>query len=159
MVETILGISLGTRIIGFAVMRNGELADYRIKYFKERWTKTKRDAIVAYVKKLIEYYSVTALAIKAPDPIRSTARLNSLTENIKKELDNQNESFFAYSIATVKLGLGIPRMNKRGLMEFIAENYGLRRIYLKEINTRHSYYERMFEAIALAKWCAHENEW
>jgi len=159
MAAIILGVSLGTRIVGFAVMRNGELVNYRIKCFKERWTKAKRDTIVTYVKKLDEYYSITAVAIRACEPIRSSTRLNTLTENIKKELGNYNAKVFAYSMVTVKLGLGIPHANKKGLMEFIAEKYGLRRIYLKEINNRHSYYERMFESIALAKWCVMENEW
>jgi len=159
MAETILGISLGTRIIGFAVMRNGELVDYRIKCFKDRWTRTKRDSIVSYIEKLIDYYSVTAVAIKALAPIRSSARLNALTENVKKELGNHNARVFAYSMVTVKLALGIPHSNQRDLMEFIAERYGLRRLYLKEINNRHDYYDRMFEAIALAKWCVLENEW
>ena len=155
----ILGISLGTRNIGFALMRNGELKDYGVKCFKQKWTRTKESEILSSIEKLVEYDEATAIALKSPDPIRSSKRLNHLNDRLLKALEKGKVKVCSYSLLTVKIGLGIKDKRKDGFLWHISELYPeLRKPYLKEINNRHSYYDRMFEAIALAKWCAHENE-
>lgn len=153
MAKTILGISPGTRIIGIAIMQNGELIDYRVKCFKYRWTKAKQSRILAYIEKLIEYYEVRVVVLKFPDPTRSSRQLEYLKEQIREMIKRKRVRTYSYATVTVKLGLGIKGTNKNGLLTHIAELYPeLRKIYLKEINNRHSYYNKMFEAIAIAKW-------
>ncbi|HYV94625.1 MAG TPA: hypothetical protein VE978_22820 [Chitinophagales bacterium] len=159
MAEIILGISPGTRIIGIAVLRNGELIDYGVKCFKERWTQTKKRSLLSNVDKLMEYYGVTVVAIKSCDPTRSSQQLELLSKEIVKVCESKKITVYSYGNATLKLSLGIKSRNKNALMAEIAELYPeLRKMYLKEINNRHSYYEKMFEAIALIKWCQLENE-
>jgi len=151
MAATILGISLGTKLIGVAVMRDGELIEHRVRTFKKRWSKDKEKTILTYIEKLIEYYSVSHVALKTPDPLKSSKRLDQLNENVKEIVQKKTE-LHNYSLPTVKLGLAIKSHNKNSFMEQIAERYPeLRKIYLKEINNRHSYYERMFEAIGVAR--------
>lgn len=154
MVTNILGISTGTRIIGIAMMRNSELIDYRVKCFKERWTKEKQSCIVTYIEKVIEYYGIAMVAVKSLDPTRSSRQLEHLTDQIKQAAERKRVMVHSYANVTVKLGLGIKDTSKAGLIAHIAELYPeLRRTYLKEINNRHRYYEKMFEAVAMAKWC------
>jgi len=159
MATTILGISLGTRLIGIAVIRNGELIDYRVKTFKQRWSKEKQKEILGFIQTLIEYFTVQEVVVKPCNPLRASKRINQLSLELKKLLGGRKVNTHFYSLATVKLGLAIKSKNKEGLMEAITERYfELRKIYLKEINNRHSYYEKMFEAIAIAKWCSNEME-
>ncbi|HYV90918.1 MAG TPA: hypothetical protein VE978_04010 [Chitinophagales bacterium] len=158
MASTILGISLGTKLIGIAILRDGELVEHRVRTFKKRWSKDKEKAIHFFIEKLIEYYSVSHVALKTSDPLKASKRLNHLHENIKQAIEKKIE-LHNYSLPTVKLGLAIKSHNKNSFMEQIAERYPeLRKTYLKEINNRHSYYERTFEAIAVVKWCEIENE-
>lgn len=159
MVKTILGISMGTRLVGVAIMRDGELIDYRVKVFKRRWSRNKEKEIFAFIEKLSEHYSATPVALKLPNPFTASKQLKRLTIKLGQFLQTKTITIHQYSIATVKLGLGIKASNKDEFMGQIAERYlHLRREYLKEINNRHSYYERMFEAIAVAKWCELENQ-
>jgi RNase H-fold protein (predicted Holliday junction resolvase) len=158
MAATILGISLGTRVIGIGVMRDGELMYNRVRTFRSRWSKDKEKAIHGFITRLIEYYSVNYVALKTPDPIKSSNRLDDLSEILKQVIQKKID-LYSYSLPTVNLGLAIKSRNKNAFMEQIAERYPeLRKIYLKEVNNRHSYYERMFEAIAIAKWCEMENK-
>ena len=159
MAATILGISLGTKLTGVAIIRDAELIDYRVKAFKQRWSKGKQQHILMSIGKLLEYYNVTHVSVKTPDPLRSSKQLNQLTKKLELFLQRRNVVVHMYSIVTAKLGMGIKAQNKNDFMYQIAERYSeLRKKYLKEINNRHSYNEKMFEAIAVAKWLVIEGE-
>jgi len=153
MEKVILGVSLGTRVIGVAVMQSGELIDSRVKVFKQQWSKDKRKQILTSIERLIDYYNAKQVVVKSIDPLRTSNQLNLLTEKLKVVLHLKKITFDFYSLSTAKLGLGIKARNKQDFMCQIAERYPqLRKKYQKEINSQHTYYERIFEAVALAKW-------
>jgi len=146
----VLGISVGTRRAGIAVMRNGELIDYKVKSFKGAWSMRKQKEIIQLFTKYFEFYGVTHIAIKTVHPLHSSKTLDSLIRQVcKKGIDCgiKNERF---TLKEMKHRVNISPNGS--IMEYIHDSFPeLRREYCKEKKSFHPYYIKMFEAIVLAK--------
>jgi len=60
----ILGISPGTRSIGFAVMSDGELIDWGLKSFKGKWTNSRKKKILTLLERFVEDYQINSIRVK-----------------------------------------------------------------------------------------------
>lgn len=151
--KCVLGISPGTRVIGIAILQNGELIEWKVKTFSERWSKDKRKAILETVKALCTYHEVSLLSIKKVDPLRSSPELDRLVEDLIEQAKDHKINVQLFSLSDLDYGLREgKRQTKRKLSEQIAEKYPeVKHEYLKERNNRREYYTKMFEAIALAE--------
>ena len=158
MAGALLGISPGTRIIGIAVIIKGELVEWKVKSFKEKWCREKQTAILSIIEKLIEHYDVKVLSLKKIDPLKSSKQLDSLVVAIEKLGKNKGIEVKGYSLADLDYGnRSGKRDGKVKLTEKIVEKYPeLKKEYFKERNNRRDYYTKMFEAIAIAERC---REW
>jgi len=157
MAVTILGISIGTRTIGIAAMRNGELIRYDVKIFKGKWSEKKLETILLAIEALIKHYQVKNVALKAPDPLHSSSNLVALYSHILLRIRKQELAVVEYSLEDLKIFCKVQARSKAGIMDYMVESYPeLRRVYLKEVNNSHPYYIKMFEAIAAAKLLAEE---
>jgi hypothetical protein len=146
----VLGISVSTRLVGFAVMKDKELIEYRTKVFGGTWNKEKHLNILAMFDMLYAYYNVTHLAIKTVHPSHSNKALNALTEQIVSSAQKEKISVEHYSLSDLKNHLNLNK--KQGVMGFVADKHlELQNEYQKECNSPNSYYIKMFEAIAVAE--------
>jgi Holliday junction resolvasome RuvABC endonuclease subunit len=99
--ETILGISIGTQSIGFAVLRNGEIVDWWIKYFKRRWSDHKLQTIVWYVSTIVNSLKPTCICIKTSTPPLGT-NVASVMERIISVAKLQGLEIKTYTIKELK---------------------------------------------------------
>ncbi|MCU0597486.1 MAG: hypothetical protein MUC98_18755, partial [Desulfobacterota bacterium] len=63
-IRTILGINQGTRYLGLAVFSGTVLLDWSVKTLKGKWSKTKLKKAMSLIKRLIDHYKPSAIAMK-----------------------------------------------------------------------------------------------
>ena len=61
--NVILGISPSTRSLGIAVMRNGDLVDWKTKTFPGKFSKEKVKSIVGVIKEEMEVHRTQVIAM------------------------------------------------------------------------------------------------
>ena len=151
--KALLGISPGTRIIGLAVIHDGELVEWKVKTFKETWSRAKRMAILEMIHRLCEYHNVGVLSVKKIDPLRSSPQLDRLLRNLIKQAKRYGIKVKLYSLSELDYDLRTgKRQTKDMLGEQVAEKHPeVKDAYLRERNNRREYYTKMFEAIAMAE--------
>ena len=151
--RVILGISSGTRSIGLAVIRNGELVDWNVKTFKGEWSKDKLKYIMHKLESICDYCQVTTIALKKVDPSKGSRPLEVLTAHIAKLACGKRIPIVAYSIYDLHSVTDERyRSAKKSIGEYVLDTYPrLRQEYLKERNNKREYYTKMFEAVL----CAH----
>jgi hypothetical protein len=157
MAASVIGVSLGTRIIGVAVMKNKELIIYKTKTFTGPWTKKKAEQILCYIHSITKYYRIERFAIKTVNPIHSSSGLDDLFDSIMKKSQNMGIEIITYSLQDIKDALKLTSIISIG--EFVSNKHlELRKLYLKEINSAQTYYSKMFEAIALTELFKQNNK-
>jgi RNase H-fold protein (predicted Holliday junction resolvase) len=156
--QTALGISLGTRSLGLAVMESGELVEWKVKSFKERWSGEKRTAILSSVWQLCDYYDVCLLVVKKINPLHSSPQLDRLMRTLIRESKRHGVKVKLLSLAELDYDLrSKKKQTKANVAEQVAEKHPeLRAEYLKERNRQREYYTKMFEAVALAEFASRE---
>jgi len=148
----ILGISPGTRYIGFALFCGSELRDWGVRNIEGRWSKEKMKKTMAIISGLIGQSGTNVLSIKELHPSRSSPNLNRLVGRIKGLAQRNGLRVRQYSIKELE-GFFYPkgRINKRKLAEIVASEHPVLFNELdREKTNRNPYYIRMFEAVALA---------
>lgn len=152
----ILGVSLGTRLVGIAVRLDGELLDYRVRTFYGVWTEPKRRKILTFLRNMIIRYRPQVLSLKTPRPSHCTDAIKALMEDIKQLSAEYHLRYRVCIISSLaRSENGLERMNKRKLMADIVRRHPLHRrlarLYEREINRQTPYYVKLFEAIVCAE--------
>ncbi len=149
----VLGISPGTRIIGIAIIQDGELVEWKVRTFRERWSSEKRKAMLGAIRQLCEYYSVGMIAVKKVDPLRSSPEHDRLVRDFTQQAKRYGIKVRHFSLSELDIATpGHKRKTKRVIAEKVAEMHPeVRHEYIKERNNRKEYYIKMFEAIAIAE--------
>ena len=156
----IIGVSPGTRYVGFAIFYGSELRDWGVKNIEGRWSKEKQKRIMAFISDLIGQHKPYVLAVKAIHPSRSSTNLNQLVRKIKEISKRKRLRVHQYSIKELE-SFFYPdgRINKRALAEKVTEKYSILSHELKREKTiTNPYYIRMFEAVALGSLCLQDNK-
>ena len=156
----IIGISPGTRCMGYAIFYGSELRDWGVKNIEGRWSKEKQKRIMSFISNLTEQHKPNALAIKKLHPSRSSPNLNRLVAKIKESAERKRLKVYQYSIKELE-SFFYPdgRINKRVLAEKVAEKYSVLSHELKREKTiMNPYYIRMFEAVALGSLCFYQKD-
>jgi RNase H-fold protein (predicted Holliday junction resolvase) len=158
MAKTILGISAGTRIVGLAVIKKGELVEWRVKSYKEKWSRDKEKTILATIQKLCGYYEVQILSIKKVDPLASTPQLERLQSEIIRQAKRKKIKVVQYSLSDLDYDMRSGSKQARETLseEIVKKHPALKEELLRERNNRREYYTKMFEAIAMAERCRDE---
>jgi Holliday junction resolvasome RuvABC endonuclease subunit len=148
----ILGISPGTRSIGLAVMRDGELIDWRVKTFKGSWTHGKLKDILFALTRYIEYHNVKVIALKKPDIQRSSTGVNQVVSELTVWAKMNRIKGVSFSLQEMKKHFSKEKdFSKEEMIKLVALKYPeLYSDYNKEQRNKSEYYEKMFEAIASA---------
>jgi hypothetical protein len=144
---SVIGVSLGTRLAGIAIMKRNELMLYKVRAFKEPWSKQKQNEILRLFDKLYDQYGVQYLTIKLVPSLHSSKALDELTKSLMARAKKLGIMVSSYSLHDIRKSLSLGK--KQNLNEYVAFKYvELRREYEKEQNSLNPYHSKMFEAIA-----------
>jgi RNase H-fold protein (predicted Holliday junction resolvase) len=152
----IIGINPGTRYLGIAIFQDSELLDWRIKVFKEKWSKEKAKKILEILNEYIDLYALNTIALKKLHPSRRSQNLARLVTRIKEISKRKGIKVYQYSIKDLEeFFIEEDKLNKKNLAEaIVSENPVLFHELLKEKSNKNIYYIRVLEAVALASACA-----
>lgn len=146
----ILGVSIGTRRNGVAVIGNGELKEAQIHSFNERWSKRKIAAIVAIFEKYIHQYNIRTIVIKPPKKSHYSLAIKHLLTAIDAYVKSKGCLVDYMNITQIKQHEPAIR-NKTQMREIVVQKYPLlKREFLKDIRNRQPYYVKLFEAATIA---------
>lgn len=126
----ILGISPGTRAMGWAVLSDGELVDWGVKNFKGKWSKKKEDKILHTVEMLITDYHISGVTIKRSHCTKSSRNSDKLTTSIKSSMRKMRVNFLEVIIDKLKQICGQAH-NKKELADYLRNHF-------PELQRRHS---------------------
>jgi len=144
----ILAIIPGSRYLGEAILYDTELRDWRIKDIRGNGMSKRIEKLKSMLSDFISRYDLQVLAIKKPDPIRSSRNLDALTMKIQSLARTKGLKVCQFTLSEIKASVtaGI-RINKKTLAEKMAFQYPeLIPDYEKEQRNKNPYF---FEAVAL----------
>lgn len=151
---TILGISPGTKYLGIALMRNGDLYEWKVKTYKGSWNEEKLQKILNHLDYLLITHVVTQVACKVPHMEKCSQALKMLIERIKGMAAEYRLPFHQYSIEELKYNLDGDIRNKSFLADYITSLYPeLTPILVSEKENKNPYHTKVFEAVATTRHC------
>jgi len=154
--QNILGISLGTRTIGMAMIVNGELVDWYVKAFKGAWSEQKKELILDTIDRMIERYTAGAfaitlkgLAVKIPNAMDRHSAVLDLHKDINFLAQGKDIATETFSIRSLKVFCDV--RNKKELRATVFKLYPeLKNEFNKDVQNRNAYYIKLFEAVLAA---------
>jgi hypothetical protein len=144
----ILGVSLGTRYVGTAVLYNDRVLDARVRSFSGAWSDRKMQLIMTALKSTIGRYEISTIAVKIPPKHHCSPAILKLILEIERYSEKNRIELKLCTVDTLKL-LYNTTGNKNALAKAIIEKYPnsiLPRFYTEE--RRSAYHLRIFEAVA-----------
>lgn len=153
--KRVVGISLGTRQLGIALFRQGQLSDWRIYSFKYAWSAFKKKQILRCVETIVKREQATMVALKISETEKQTPYFKELLADIEQLLFHHHIPCYCFTLPQLKSLVPIEHQkNKAAFMEGIMMLYPELRIEFQKERTNHnSYYVKIFEAIAAARLC------
>ena len=151
--RNILGISLGARFVGIAVLYDGELTDFRVRTFFGAWNYNKRKEMIETITQTIKRYGIHKIVIKTPKPFHCSQSITDLTDDILQLADKLKIRVMVCTISMLtRNNKDNPVHNKQTLIQSIIRKYPTHRrladLYEKERKKHAHYYVKLFEAIA-----------
>ncbi len=147
-----LGISLGTRTIGYAVLQNQELYDWGVKSFKEKWSDQKIQHILKAMERIIVEHEVTNASIKIPRQTETYKSIIELQNALSDIFKHHSINVYTSSLNNLKLWYSIDEKSpKSSLEEYVLAHYPVlcKKQYLSDAG--HKYYMKLYEALAAAE--------
>ena len=147
-----LGISTNTRLVGMAIINNGELAEYGVRLHKSSWSPSKATEIITSLEPCVRQYSIRQAVLSMPPTYCHTAEFKDLTAGIIAFFEANNipvitEPSRALHMFCKEGG----RNTKKKVMRALAEKFPeLRMFYEKELRNKNKYYVKLFEAVGMA---------
>jgi len=137
-----LGVSPGTRYIGFAVMRNNDLTDWFVKTFPGTWSSDKLRKMKMLLTRIITSFAISEIAVKVPEDIRRSKALDKVINLIEQIAESRKVTVDVYTIQEIKKRLKCK--NKGELIERMVIKY-------PELQTEfnldsNKYHAKIFEA-------------
>src|SRR6267143_3941580 len=149
---TTIGINVGSRYVGTAVIIGTELRDGRIRVIRRTSPIEKFQTLTSILSRLLDAYSPTLVAMKKLHPSRSSSILDRMGIEAKEFLEQHGVGVHEFTLAQLKARL-LPgqRANKINLAEYMVSQYPiLFEDWDRERSLRRPYRMAMFEAVALA---------
>lgn len=144
----VLGVSLGTRTVGYAVVKNSLLINYGLLSFMGSWNSHKCNKICSSIKTIATRHGCTSIIIKVPQLHYS--------DNLKEIISHLEKSELCMKTVTIN---ELKTSNKETITtlmrEFVERYPQLTYAYKKEMKQRkklksNPYYQKLFEAVACA---------
>jgi hypothetical protein len=148
----VLGISIGTRNVGLAVIKLRKLRDHRIRTFPGKWTSSKCEHITDTVEAIIKRNKITDIALKIPNPSHCSENLEELIEGIRELAGWFNAEVHTCTIQDIKLPYAVDgKGNKQVMVAALVDKYPQLIENLRVGKRSQAYNARLFEAIACAE--------
>lgn len=146
----ILGISLGTRDSGVAIISHGQLIHWKTHSFHERWSAAKLNDILIRFDRYITQFQIRHVVIKIPPATHHSKEFLLLLKKLS-ELVKYRGCMVAHQ-TKVDIKNQVPEVTNAGtLMEYVTRYYPiLQPEQAQELAGRQSYHIKMFEAVLSA---------
>lgn len=146
----VLGISIGTRVTGIAIINNTELIAWQSHSFPAQWSKPKMEQIIARYEKYIRTHRVMMVVIKIPRLSHHNAALRSLLSKLRSLLTFHGCMMDYTTLNELKTTL--PHIqNSSDIQDFTLNQYPvLLPEYSRERVNKRPYHHKMFEAVLIA---------
>lgn len=150
MASPILGISLGTRHNGLAVVQGKQLEAAQVHSFNARWSKSKLNAILSLYDRYVREYHIHKMIVKIPKASHLSLAIKQIIRAIDMYVKQQG-CLVEYTTITKIKSSELKIKNKRDLRKIVVELYPML-IYemQKEIKNQQPYYTKIFEATIAA---------
>ncbi|MGV8130597.1 MAG: hypothetical protein ACP5N7_00675 [Candidatus Pacearchaeota archaeon] len=146
----VLGISIGTRSNGTAVLNGAELEAAQIHSFNERWSKGKIAAIIAIFDRYTQKHAIEKIVVKTPKSSHYTLALKQLIKAIDTYVKSQGCMLEYTTIEHIKAAEPAIK-TRRHIREFVVAKYPeLIHEMRKDIKNKQPYYMKLFEATIVA---------
>jgi hypothetical protein len=146
----ILGISLGTRDSGIALLSHGQLIYWKTCAFHGSWSEDKLNTILARYDRYITRYRIRHVAIKIPPATHHTKAFLTLLKKLSELVQYRGCMVTCQTKADIK-GVVPEVVNTESLMEYVVRQYPiLLPEQAQERNCKRSYHVKMFEAVLTA---------
>jgi len=153
----VLGLSVGTRYVGMAVLEGATLKNWREKAFHGQWSAVKLSKILKAVRTEIELYAPLALAVKRVHRSRSSQGLECLIMEIKSLAEQRKLPVYEYPLGAL-LRAFVPnksRPTRKDMARGLASLYPILQTEAeREMKNRIPYYIWLFEAVAAGLLCS-----
>ena len=150
-IKTVIGISPGTNVLGFAVFKQGELANYGTKQYRGKWSEHKLLHIIDSLKHLIELHRPEIIALKITETATMSKSMIQLLEQIASLIEEEKIKMFECSLEDIKRACCDGKVNSQEFHTCMREKYpAFSKINTKKLNW-HTYYGKMFEAVGSIK--------
>lgn len=143
-----IGISLGTRIIGIAIWKHGTLEDWGTKIFTGPWSARKMVHILNILETYIKNYNVSCITIKRPDSPQTSEGLEELINGIKALATRLKLAFRQYSLKDLKNYCNGAK-TKEDILSYILCHYPQVGMNMHVTKMNFNYHMRCIEAVAL----------
>lgn len=148
----VLGISTNTRLLGTAIINEGQLTAYRIRLFKASWSPSKATQIITSLEPCVQEHCIKRVVLSIPPRHHQTREFQQLALMIEEYFLSHG---IAFSIATREKILSVctnrGRKTKRALMQSLCTRFPeLAYCSQKELRNKTKYYHKLFEAVAAA---------
>jgi len=152
---SVLGISIGTRSMGIAILRGDVLMRWEMRSFPYTWSPEKLHAIVSAITDLITDHSPDLIAIRSPSAQHASIGLELLIKALQKLSTPKGVLIRFCSLTELKNHYSQKkRMSNRMLRDVTVKLYPeLFREYEKEQHYTRPYYTKIFEAVMAARMC------
>ena len=148
----ILGISIGTRNVGLAVIRQRMLTDYRIRTFPGKWSPAKCESIWHVIEVLIKRDAITDITIKLPPKSHCSENIDELVDGIKELGKWYHLEVHPCTIQDIKLPYaGLEKSNKQIMVAALIEKYPELKKEWNGGKRAQAYNAKLFEAMACAE--------
>jgi hypothetical protein len=153
----VLGISIGTRSSGIAILDNGRLTAWSTLSFRNAWSEKKAQGIVAKYDAYLKTHQATVVVLKIPPLTHQTEAVLSLIKKVQAMVVYHGCMVEYKTKAEVKQAIPEIR-NTRQLIQHASNLYPvLTRECEQELVNRNKYHTQMFEAVIVAHLCREQH--
>lgn len=146
---SVLGISIGTRNVGFAVTVLRKLLDHRIRTYPGTWNDRKCMAITDTTEQFIRRNGITAITVKIPGLSHCSENIMQLIDGIQEVADRHGIPVYHCTIRDLKRQLCVGKKgNKHEVIAALLERYPELERITKDRKRLYVYHSKLFEAIA-----------
>ena len=146
----ILGISIGTRVTGIAILNNSELIAWESHSFPTKWSKPKLQQIINRYEKHVRTHKVPTVIIKIPRLSHHSKPLKDILSGLRSLLTFHG-CMVDYTTLT-ELKTKLPQIENASDVEDYALNLYpvLLPEHTRERVNKRPYHHKMFEAVLIA---------
>ena len=150
--EVTIGISLGTKTIGVAILFGKELIKWNAHTYPGRWNSKKSKVIINSLSKIFTTYEPTIVAVKVPRDFNLDENINPLIGTINVLAQNFKIRTKYYTLEELKSHYcPNEEINQATLLECIVDRYSeLANIYRNSFAGDRAYYAKLIEAVGVA---------